>query len=260
MLNMFMLRVFYQRGKFDRMLRMEFEKPQQYRARVVEKYYLDEGEKFLLIKFGLVEPYEVKFRAGQYLNIKINDQGLRRSYSIVSTPEVDHTVSVLADISPDGVGSRFLKEIEIGDMTELLMPLGRFVVQDQGDKLLFVATGAGIAPIMSMINDLLINRRESRPMRLHWGMRYEKDLFWIDNLERLMTEHDNFVFDLVLSKPNDGWKLCWGRVTDCIERDFMDTQGWSAYLCGGDSMIDDMKKLLKSKGMGEGHIHQERFY
>lgn len=239
---------------------MEFERPRAYRARLSDSYYLDEGKKFLLLKFELVTPNNVKYLAGQYLNIKINDVGVRRSYSIVSTPDMSHSVSILADISPDGQGSRFLRDLKHGSEVELLMPMGRFVVEGAGEKLLFVATGAGIAPIMAMINDLLVNKKEQRPVRLHWGMRYEKDLFWIDNMERLMEEYDNFVFDLVVSKPNDGWKLCWGRVTDCIARDFENMDGWSAYLCGGDSMIADVKTLLVSKGMDEGLIHQERFY
>lgn len=239
---------------------MENTKPMIYKARIVDKYYLDESGKYLMVKMGLIEPSEVKFEAGQYLNIKVNEQGLRKSYSIVNTPDVDHTVTILADLSPDGVGSRFLRDVQIGSDVELLMPLGRFVVEDQRDSLLFVATGSGIVPVMCMINDLLINKRDKRKIRLHWGMRYEKELFWIDNLERLSEEYDNFVFDLVLSKPNDGWKLCWGRVTDCISRDFQDMSGWSAYICGNNNMIHDVEELLTQKGVNPERIHYEKFY
>jgi len=239
---------------------MEFTKPQVISARISDKYYLSESEKYLLVKIELIEPNKIEFVAGQYLNIKVEEKGTRRSYSILSTPDVDHSVTLLADLSPGGVGSGFLKTIQPGDEVELLAPLGRFVVDQQDEKYLFVATGSGIVPIMSMINDLLIEKNTKKQVRLHWGMRYESDVFWLDNLERLTREYPNFVFDLVLSKPNDGWQLCWGRVTDCLRRDIEDASSWSAYLCGNNNMLDDVRKLLIERGMSEEKIHTEKFY
>lgn len=241
----------------------------QYETRVSEKYYLTENEKFLLVKLELVKPNRIEFDAGQYVSIKINEQGERRSYSIASTPDVNHAITLVAEIIENGKGSEFLGNIPVGAEVEVMGPLGRFTVpQCHSDtcKRLFVATGSGIVPIKSMIEDLLINRKVTTPIRLHWGMRSESDLFWFDNFERLTEEHPNFVFDQVLSKPSEEWSLCTGHVQDCLGRDFTSegsvqvlSEGWEAYICGHPERVESISQKLVEMGMDESKINHEKF-
>ena len=251
---------------------MEFSKPEKFTARVSDKYYVSENERFLYIKFELVLPDRITFQAGQYVSLKINDKGERRSYSIASTPDDNHGFHLLVEIVDDGKGSDYLKSISIGEVVEILAPMGRFVViQDNSglpaqaatvtqNKLLFVATGSGVVPIWSMVNDLLINKQEKRQMRLHWGMRSEKDLFFVDNLARLSEEYPNFVFDIVLSQPGEEWELCSGHVQDCLMRDFAGgLEGWAAYICGKPERVVDIGNKLQEMGMVKEKIYHEKF-
>ena len=109
---------------------MEFAKPQKFTARVSDKYFVSENEKFLYIKFELVLPDRIEFQAGQYVSLKVNEQGERRSYSIASTPDDNHGFHLLAEIVAEGKGSTYLQNLKIGEVVELLGPLGRFVVSD----------------------------------------------------------------------------------------------------------------------------------
>lgn len=239
---------------------MQLPKAQKYTARVSEKYYLSESEKFLLLKLELVEPDRMSFVAGQYVSIRVNERGERRSYSMVSTPDVEHGVTLVAEMIEGGKGTEYLKATPIGSDVEILGPLGRFVVESE-KNLLFVATGAGITPIKAMIDDLLINKKEKRPMRLHWGMREERDMFWFDNFQRLAEEYSNFVFDQVLSRPSDRWGLCTGHVQDCLSRDFAKGQlkDWSAYVCGNPKTVESIEDKLIELGMTKEEIHHEKF-
>lgn len=241
---------------------MEFVKPQKFTARVSDKYYISENERFLYLKFELVLPDRISFFAGQYVSLMINEAGERRSYSIASTPDDNHGFHILAEIVEGGKGSEFLRNIRLGQVIEVLAPLGRFVVAEDGrDKLLFVATGSGIVPIYSMINDLLINKHERRPMRLHWGMRYPEDLFFVDNLGRLMEEYPNFLFDIVLSKSNPEWELCTGHVQECLKRDFPkgELKNWEAYICGKKDIVIDLAQYLEQLNMKKENIYFEKF-
>lgn len=240
---------------------MEFSKAQKYRARVSDTYYLNEGKSYLLVKLELVEPDEIVFQAGQYVSIKVNVAGERRSYSIVSTPDINHGVTLVAEILPNGKGSEYLRGLKPGDEVEILGPLGRFVVDEVTPKLLFVATGSGIAPIYGMIEDRLINKRDMRPMRLHWGMRDESKIFWLDNFQRLSDEHPYFVFDLVLSQPGPEWSLCSGHVQDCLVRDLekVNIKEWAGHICGNPKMVEQVSELLAKMGMPESQIHHEKF-
>ncbi|MFH2085444.1 MAG: FAD-binding oxidoreductase [bacterium] len=239
---------------------MEVVKPQKYLVRLSDKYYLTDNQRFLYLKFELVQPNEMMFQAGQYTSIKINEQGERRSYSIASMPDETHGFHLLAEVVDGGRGSDFLKRIEVGAEMEILAPMGRFVVTGREEKLLFVGTGTGIVPLWSMINDLLINKHETKQIRLHWGMRSEEDLFFVDNLERLVEEHSNFVFDIVLSKPTDEWELCSGHVQDCLTRDFPEGMGgWEAYVCGRKEVTMEIVDKLEAMGIAKENIHNEKF-
>lgn len=242
---------------------MEFVKAQKFTARVSEKYFLNDLESYLLVKLELVAPDRIQFAAGQYVSIKVNDSGERRSYSIASTPDVDHGITLVAEMIPNGKGSEYLKHLNPGDTVEILGPLGRFAadVAETPRKLLFVATGSGVAPIHSMITDLLVNKRETRPIRFNWGMRNEQSLFWFDNYERFADEHPNFVYDIVLSQPNEDWSLCRGHVQDCIKRDFekANLAEWDVYVCGNPRMVEENSVLFQQMGLPSDQFHHEKF-
>jgi ferredoxin-NADP reductase len=243
---------------------MDFARAQQFNTKVSDLYYLNDTHTYLLIKFELIEPDRIHFFAGQYVSLKVTEKGDRRSYSIVTTPDDDHGFQLVAEIIPNGLGSEFLKHLKPGDDVEVLAPLGRFVInpeENRDKKRLFVATGSGIAPINAMITDLLINRRETRPMRLHWGMRDEQRLFWFDNYERLSEEHSNFVFDVVLSQPSDEWTLCTGHVQDCLRRDFTPQTivDWDVYVCGNPTMVEQVSELMQEMGLPANQFHHEKF-
>lgn len=244
---------------------MELAKAEKYTARVSDCYYLNDNKSFMLVKLELVTPDRLAFLAGQYVSLKVNEKGERRSYSIASTPDVNHGVTLVAEIIPNGKGSEYIKSLKPGDEVEILAPLGRFTVDWEAvpkeRKLLFVATGSGIAPIYSMINDLLINKREIRPIRLHWGMRDESHIFWFDNFQRLAEQHPYFVFDMVLSRPSEGWELCRGHVQDCLGRDLGKEKmaDWEGYVCGSPKVVEEVKELLIKMGMPETQVHHEKF-
>jgi NAD(P)H-flavin reductase len=241
---------------------MEFAKPEQFKVRVSDTYFVSENEEFLYIKFELVSPDRITFESGQYVSIRVNELGERRSYSIANTPDDTHGFHIVAKIIPGGKGSEYLKSLKNGAEIELLAPLGRFVAQPQlSDKLLFVATGSGIVPIYSIITDLLINKHETKPIRLHWGLRDESHMFWFDNFERLMGIYPNFVFDPVLSRPSQNWSLCSGHVQDCLMRDFGEKKltEWQGYVCGNPPMVEEVTAQLISLGMPEELVHSEKF-
>lgn len=216
----------------------------------------------MYLKFELIKPDRIDFMAGQYVSVQINENGERRSYSIANPGDDTHGFHLIVEMVGEGKGTNYFRNLKIGDSISVLAPMGQFVVQ-KGDKLLFVATGSGIVPIWSMINDLLVNKKDQRQIRLNWGMRDEENLFFIDDLQRLSDEYPNFVFDIVLSKPGSQWELCSGHVQDCLKRDFGSSEGklinWEAYVCGKKEVVIDIVDTLKSLGVKEELIYHEKF-
>jgi NAD(P)H-flavin reductase len=233
--------------------------PQQMKAKLADKLVIN--EKFTLFTFSLVQPHQMQFEPGQYVSIVVDETGDRRSYSIASKPENQDGFDILVDLSPGGVGSKFLANLQLGAEINLMGPMGRFVVQKGGneEELVFVATGSGIAPFKSMIMSMLQEGGERRPMTLYWGMRYVEELFWLDDFQDLAESFANFKFHPVISKAIEEWTLCRGRVTDCLNIHEIPINA-AYYICGNDRMIEDVNTLLQQKGVVKENIHFEKFY
>jgi NAD(P)H-flavin reductase len=206
---------------------------------------------------------KLDFIPGQYASIKVSEAGHRRSYSIANLPG-EKTVELLVDITPMGMGSRYMMDLQVGDPVEMLCFLGRFVVEEPllagPDKLLFVATGTGIAPFKPMIKDLLERKQFKGEIRLVWGMRYERDLYWVQEFEEMDRRFSNFQFDLTLSKPTPEWKGKNGRVEVVIDKLLWEWSEVVVYLCGSTGMVEEMKEKLKTYGVVIDKIFYEKFF
>ncbi len=239
--------------------------PKQFTAKLEDKIVFN--SKYTQYEFELSEPYNMPFLAGQYVSLKVAENGTRRSYSICSTPAITHGFELLVDLEPQGVGAQYLQHLEFGQEVQLLGALGQFVLTpdpgvghpDREEALVFVATGSGVAPFRSMLFELLQVQQDTRPMILHWGMRHAEQLFWQDEFAELMRSFPNFHFHPVISQPIDGWNLCSGRVTDCLSvHEQPERAGY--YLCGNAPMITEVTELLSKQNVAPERIHHEKFY
>ncbi len=232
-------------------------------AQLSERVVLNDKYQHLYLE--MKEPHRFDFEAGQYVSIGFPDNPARRSYSIASSPTTDHGFELLIDVTPHGLGTTYLSEIQLGSEISFLGPMGVFTLakDEQAAKekaIVFVATGSGIAPLRSMILDLLHTRNDQREIWLYFGLRHVEDLFWQEEFQDLDKAFPNFHFHLTLSQPSEGWPLCQGRVTDCLSvHDLPKEAGY--YVCGNKAMIEDVSKLLiETKGIPKEFVHHEKFY
>ncbi len=209
---------------------------------------------FWLLKFDSVKPF--KFSAGQYISLKVDEQGHRRSYSIASSPSQSQ-IELLIDVSPMGIGSRYVLGLKQADEVEILGPLGRFGINGKLGKKLFVATGCGIVPLRSMTLNLLETNHSSQK-HLVWGLRHETDLFWQEEFIGLTKKHPDFSYDIILSRPDQGWRGKRGHVNDVLKQ--TDWSDWEVYLCGNQEMISQLTSWFSASGLSQSHIYVERFY
>ncbi len=233
-------------------------KPQSFQAKVAE--HVELNKKYHSLRLELVDPHQLEFQAGQYISIAIGG-GERRAYSITSTPATKHAVDLLVDIEPNGKGSTFMKNLKPGDAVEFMAPLGIFVLrqaQDEEQKLLFVATGSGIAPFKSILFDLLEDKKDQREMWLLWGLRKVEEMFWEEDWRQINEYYTNFHYRLMISKPPGMWPLVSGHV-DKELNDVALNQDWGVYLCGNKEMIAEVGQMVQNRGVAINNIHQEKY-
>ena len=96
----------------------------------------------------LVEPEEIKFFPGQYMDFVVPGTDESRSFSMANTPNRDGLFEFVIKIYPGGLFSEFLAEkVQPGDRLEVEAPFGTFTLREsRTSDLLFLGGGAGMAP------------------------------------------------------------------------------------------------------------------
>ncbi len=218
------------------------------------------SDQVYLMRFKLKEPATMEFKPGQFVSLDVGNFQ-RRSYSIGSDPNEKTYIDLYNDVAPMGPGSKFFLEKNVGDEVKFLGPLGQFIYREGSSlPVVFAATNTGVVPFYSMIFHALKYEKTTRPMKLYFGCRYEKDLFLIDQLRELENLYPNFELFITLSRPDENWKGNAGRITEYLKNDIKQGDQVETYICGGQGMISEVNEIFLSKGVSPDHIYFEKFY
>jgi len=210
-----------------------------------------------MIELQYTRPDGFVFEAGQFIQVIFGDQkaSIFRSYSISSTP-ADKYIELCVKLYDNGVGSVFFTQANIGESMTFRGPAGRFVCHDTDQNIIFIATGAGLAPIMSMLRNELENKQTSNPIHLIFGVRHEKDIFWTDRLQALHQSYPHFTYTLTISRPESSWTGNVGRVTEYLPTHTSDKE---SFLCGSADMVKTVRQMLIHNGAPPKSVHFEIF-
>jgi propane monooxygenase reductase subunit len=118
---------------------------------VVSKDAVTHDMRHLVLR--LIEPTEIKFFPGQYVDIKIPDTGAVRSFSMANTSSRESgLLEFVIKVYHDGLFSKYLAErMAEGDRLEITGPFGVFTLREGDNDLVFVGGGAGMAPVLSLL-------------------------------------------------------------------------------------------------------------
>jgi len=208
-----------------------------------------------LLRFAT--PPGMEFKAGQFMQFLIptTERKIPRSYSISSTPH-DEYLEFCIKILENGIGSTHFEQMQLGEAVEMKGPLVKFVLDAEASAHVFVATGVGIAPIMGILRNALLHQTIAAPMKLLFGVRSEKDIFWNEALHAFAESNSHFSYQLTLSQPEATWHGLTGRVVEHL--DDIDVNA-HYYLCGSAEMVRDVRGILIAAGVQSAHIHFEIF-
>lgn len=200
----------------------------------------------------------LEFKAGQYVNVTIPGTNQTRSYSFSSGPQ-EGEVSFLVRNVPQGLMSTWLTEkAKVGGAIEFKGPYGGFYLREVERPVLMLAGGTGLAPFLSMLDEILKSGGSKYPIYLILGVNTENDLVCIDQLEAYAQQIPGFTFATVVADkmskhPRKGW------VTDHIEAAQLNHGEVDIYLCGPPPMVDAVSKYLKDERVNPKSFHYEKF-
>ena len=210
----------------------------------------------------LVEPAEVKFFPGQYMDITIPGTSETRSFSMANTSSRDGRLEFVITVYPDGLFSHFLDPgLAAGDRLSLTGPFGVFTLREgDGADLIFVGGGAGMAPILSLLRSMA-ERGITRRTTYYYGARGCRDLCFEPELRALESALPGFRYVPALSEPaaGDNWDGETGLLTAVVKRSAGDLTGAHAYVCGPPPMVEAALPLLARLGVAERRIYYDKF-
>jgi propane monooxygenase reductase subunit len=210
----------------------------------------------------LIEPGEVKFFPGQYVDISVPGTDATRSFSMANTSSRESgQLEFVIKIYPDGLFSHFLDtELAVGDRLDLTGPFGVFTLRDSDEDLVFVGGGAGMAPILSLLRSMA-ERGIERKATYYYGARGRRDLCFEEELRALEGKLPDFRYVPALSEPgpDDGWDGETGLITDVVQRHETGLARSHAYVCGPPPMVEAAIPLLERLGVPGKRVYYDKF-
>ncbi len=151
-----------------------------------------------------------------------NDEPIFRAYSManhpaegnivmlnirIATPPWDRGKNKWMDVNP-GICSSYVFGCKPGDKVTISGPYGEFFIKDTGSEMLYIGGGAGMAPMRSHLFHLFHTLKTGRKVSYWYGGRSKRELFYLDDFQKIEKEFPNFQFHIVLSEPlpEDNWK------------------------------------------------------
>ncbi len=273
-------------------------------ARLVAR--VDVAEGLAILRFALSGDFH--FKPGQYATLRLTHHGstISRPYSIASSPSQFRMLEFYINLVKEGKLSPSFWNPEVLDALKNCIPdielsvtgpKGRFVLDpDDSRDLVFVASGTGLAPFMSMIRMLnenyLADPGGARPRRIYvlHGVSISSHLAYNEELARLHYETQKsptrriaLVYLPTISRPQlePSWTGLKGRAETLLEPCLtpngtipgiqnnlksilavgLHPETHAVYVCGHPGTVRSVMKTLSQRGFRpDDDVKMERYY
>jgi glycine betaine catabolism B len=173
------------------------------------------------IRLASDRPLLFHYQPGQFvtLHLNINGQEVNRSYSIASSPSRPFCIEITVKMTPGGLVSNWLhNQLQVNDRLMVKGPMGRFSCFNYpAAKLLLIAAGSGVAPIMSMLRWLTDVGAEV-DVQVVISFRYPDDIIYRRELKLLQMRHKNLHIQITLTGKDIAKKTGWDHWGASINR------------------------------------------
>lgn len=218
-----------------------------------------------LFSFKTTRDPGLRFENGQFvmIGLEVDGRPLLRAYSIAS-PNYEEHLEFFSIKVPNGPLTSRLQHLKVGD--DLFVgrkPTGTLITHDlkPGKNLYFLSTGTGLAPFMSLIQDVEAYDKFEKIVLIH-GVRYVSELAYADFIEKELPNNEFFgdqvrekliYYPTVTREPfrNQGRLtdlINSGKLFDDIGLPPLNPEHDRAMICGSPHMLTDTSDLLDARG------------
>jgi ferredoxin/flavodoxin---NADP+ reductase len=241
-----------------------------YNARLIRRVDVNDSLAYFWVRFdGEATPFE----PGQYMTIGVFADGrlVQRPYSVASSPRVAATegYEFYVRLVQGGQFTPLLWRLPVGQGMRMIGPKGKFMLEPDDDRVhLFISTGTGNAPFVSMMKTMLLDGAPRKAVFVN-GVSYADELGYrtlVEDWESSGTYPVRYV--PTVSRPDDprnaGWPGRVGRaetvLASILDEHALTPDNAIAYICGNPDMILDAEALLLERGFPEAQIKKELYW
>jgi len=217
---------------------------QIYSSEILDRFWLTDT----VFEIELSKPSTFQFMAGQ--RIRLLHDTIGRDYSLITAPS-DPTLALCLKKIEGGEYSPILASAEPGTSLSFSGPFGYFTYRPSDKTAIFVATGTGIAPFLSMV------RTGITDFTLLHGVHEAKSLYY----QGIFRQAAHLYIPCLAPdavEAGSGEKVFRGRVSHYLA-EHLPPNSYDFYLCGRQEMIRDVTLLVDERFPGS-LIYTEAFY
>ncbi|MCZ6854998.1 MAG: 2Fe-2S iron-sulfur cluster-binding protein [Gammaproteobacteria bacterium] len=229
------------------------------------------GESAVTLSFRVPSELRDEFTSlpGQHIVLRAEIDGVeqRRTYSLVNAGG-SHTLEIGVRVHEHGTISRHIAQsLQVGDSVDVLPPNGSFhtpLEMHEERRYVAFASGCGITPVLSLVKSVLLEEPRSRFV-VFFGNRTAARAMFLEELLGLKNSYLErlAVYFIMSREPQDG-ELFNGRIDSAKVVTFADVlflpkATHAFFLCGPDTMMEEVASELTSLGVEGDRIHVEHF-
>ncbi|MGW5176701.1 MOSC domain-containing protein [Streptomyces sp. NPDC004082] len=204
-------------------------------------------------------------RAGQYLTLRIPSAAQPvpvRSYSLSSTL-TDGRYRISVKHEPHGTVSGYLtSRTRPGALLDVAAPRGEFVLTRGTEPVVLVSAGIGLTPVLAMLHELAAHDRDREVWWIHGARGPQEHPLAAeahDLLTTLARAHEHVFYSAATAEDHLDGEFTRGRLTRAALTALALPADATAYLCGPDAFMADMRDALTAAGIDPARIHTEAF-
>ncbi len=200
------------------------------------------------------------------------DEPTIRAYSMANYPEEKGIMKFNIRVAspppgtdyPPGKMSSYLFTLKPGDKVTIFGPYGEFFAKDTDAEMVFIGGGAGMAPMRAHLLDQLLRLHTDRKITFWYGGRNQRELFYVDDFDRLAAEHGNFEWHVALSDQNiENWNGYTGFIHNVLYDKYLGDhpapEDCEYYMCGPPMMNAAVIGMLEDLGVERENILLDDF-
>jgi ferredoxin-NADP reductase len=215
-------------------------------------------------EFRAIDTELKPFLAGSHLNVRMpagkNGAMINRTYTLSSSPKDLPSFKLTVKQVNNGSVSNWLAEnLKPGMKLEFTQATGDFVLPEQAPgRILFIAAGSGVTPVMSMLRFLAETANKSEIDFLYYA-RSPQDIIFKEELDALCTRMKGLKLNYCVESKSSEWLGLTGRINADHFKELNKLDKHEIYLCGPGPFMDAAAAELKTLGVAEYQIHKEVF-